>query len=387
MHVPQQLTEWQEHYTALRHDIHAHPELGFQEHRTSDIVAEKLGEYGWDVTRGIGGTGVVGTLKNGTGTRTIGLRADMDALPITEKTGLPYASTNPGVMHACGHDGHTTTLLAAARYLAETRDFDGTIHVIFQPAEEGLGGAPAMIKDGLFDRFPCDYIFAVHAVSQIQAVTMVQSGAILASSDRFTITLNGKSAHGAEPQNSKDPIVAAAAVINALQSVVARNVAPEEAAVVTAGALLAGNEKSYNIIPDSARINLSVRALSAETREMVLDRITTLATEVGNGYGMDVDIDHYVISPVTINAPVPAEIALHAATEVLGEENVVTKFKPFMNSEDFSFMLAVRPGAYVPLDNGDRPTAHQSTFDFNDDLIPLGAAYFARLAHDYLREG
>lgn len=375
-------------YVQIRHDIHAHPELGFAETRTSTLVAQKLAEWGYEVTTGIGGTGVVGRIQRGTGERAIGLRADMDALPIQENTGLPYASTVAQTMHACGHDGHTATLLAAAHYLATDAAFDGTLNVIFQPAEEGLGGASRMIADGLFERFPCDQVFALHNAPGLPVGHFaVRHGCMLASSDTATITVTGRGAHGAMPQLGCDPIVASASIVMALQSIVARNVEPTRAAVVTVGAIHAG--KAGNVIPESATLQLSVRALDSETRNLLESRIRSIAELQAQSYGATATVEYQAISRPLVNERKATELAIEAMESLVGQAGLTMMPDAVMGSEDFSWMTEKLPGCYVLLGNGVGSfggcSVHNPGYDFNDDALPYGAAWFVALVERYLR--
>ncbi|EEG08999.1 M20 aminoacylase family protein [Pseudogulbenkiania ferrooxidans] len=371
---------------ALRHQIHAHPELGFEEFATSDLVAECLSAWGYDVHRGIGGTGVVATLRHGSGTKRLGLRADMDALPITESTGLPYASHHPGKMHACGHDGHTATLLAAARYLAETRRFDGTLNLIFQPAEEGLAGARKMLEDGLFERFPCDAVFALHNMPGYPAGRFgFLPGAFMASSDTVTIRIQGCGGHGAMPHRSVDPVVVCASLTMALQTVVARNVPPLEMAIVTVGAIRAG--EAANVIPDSAEMRLSVRSLNPAVRDLLEQRITALAHAQAEGFGAKAEVDYRRGYPVLVNSPAETALARAVAHDWLGEEGLIDGMVPLTGSEDFAFLLQQCPGCYLIIGNGDGEggcMVHNPGYDFNDACLPLGASYWVKLAERFL---
>ncbi|AKJ40731.1 M20 aminoacylase family protein [Pragia fontium] len=384
----QELDDWFDDLKKIRHDLHAHPEIGFDTVRTSDIVARYLTEWGYDVHRGIGKTGVVGQLKCGSGTKTIGLRADMDALPMQEVTGLSYASTIPGSSHSCGHDGNTTMLLAGARLLAKRKNFNGTLNVIFQPAEEGQGGSVAMIKDRLFERFPCDYVFALHSMPNAEnnKLFYVQPGAVLSSSDRITITIKGCGGHGAEPQNTVDPVLVGSAVVQALQSIVSRNTAPKERAVVTVASFLAGREGSYNIIPETARLLLSVRSMDNVVRTMILQNIQRIATDVCRAFGAEAEVEHHAVAPAVINDAFAANLAREAAISVFSEEDCPASFQPYMNSEDFAYMLEACPGAYAMLNNGKTPNCHQPDYDFNDDLILRGGAYWTALTERYLED-
>ncbi len=370
---------------ALRHRIHAHPELGFEEFVTSDLVAECLQAWGYAVHCGLGGTGVVGTLRHGEG-RALGLRADMDALPIQEATGLPYASKLDGKMHACGHDGHTATLLAAARYLAEHKPFKGTLHLIFQPAEEGMGGAREMLNDGLFERFPCDAVFALHNMPGHPVGKFgFLPGPFMASSDTVTIRVNGRGGHGAVPHKAIDPVVVCASMVMALQSVVARNVNPLDMAIVTVGAIQAG--KAPNVIPDSAEMRLSVRALKAEVRDLLQTRITALAHAQAESFGARAEVDYDRRYPVLVNHSAETELAREVAREWLGEEGLIDNMVPLTGSEDFAFLLEQRPGCYLIIGNGDGEggcMVHNPGYDFNDACLPLGATYWVKLAERFL---
>ncbi len=375
-------------FIALRREIHAHPELAFQEHRTAALVARKLTDWGYEVATGLGGTGVVGTLQRGRGSRRLGIRADMDALPITEATGHAWSSQTPGVMHACGHDGHTATLLAVARHLAEHGDFDGTLHLIFQPAEEGAAGAVRMMDDGLFERFPCDTLFALHNMpgSPTGHFTF-RAGATMASSDNVTITLQGIGGHGAMPHTTADPLVAASSIVMALQTVVSRNVDPLHTAVVTVGALQAG--QANNVIPDQATLKLSVRALDPEVRSLLKQRIHELVTQQAASYRVRADIDWQDGYAVLINDSACTTLAVELATRLFGAERVTPQGAPITASEDFAFMLQRVPGCYFFVGNGAAGTpgacmVHNPGYDFNDDIIADGAAFWSALVHEVL---
>jgi amidohydrolase len=380
--VIESIAGFQDDLTSWRRDIHAHPELGFQEQRTSDLVAKKLAEFGCEVFRGIGRTGVVGRLQAGTSPRSMGLRADMDALPIQEATNLPYRSRHDGRMHACGHDGHTTMLLGAARYLAETRDFDGTVHFIFQPAEEGLGGGEAMVKDGLFDRFPCDAIFGMHnrpglAVGKFQ----IRIGPMMAGGAYFDITVTGRGAHGARPEVGIDPVIIASHITTALQTVVSRNVRPLDTAVVSVTQIHTGD--AYNVIPEQAFIRGTVRAFSSDTMMLIEQNMARIASGVAGGFGGAAELDFRLIFPPLVNDAAEAEFIADAAAELVGNDNVNRNGNLVMASEDFSYMLDRRPGAYIQIGNGDVAggcEVHNPGYDFNDAALPLGASLFARLA-------
>ena len=373
---------------AWRHAMHQQPELAFNEVATARMVADKLAAWGYAVTEGVGTTGVVGTLKSGASTRSIGIRADMDALPFTEQTGLPYASKVEGAMHACGHDGHTTMLLGAAKHLAATRNFSGTVHMIFQPAEEaGIdSGAGRMLADGLFERFPCDVVYALHNHPGKPARTFhFRSGPFMSASDRVTITVKGVGGHAARPHQAIDPIVAAASIVMALQTVVARSVNPTQIAVVTVGTLHGG--KAMNVIANEATLGLSVRSFDAEVRTLLQKRITELAKAQAASYGASAEIDYGLGHPVLVNAERETEFARAVAVELVGAENVVGHTEQVTGSEDFALMLRQRPGCFVRLGNGAGekvPMLHTTRYDFNDENLTVGAAYWARLVERYL---
>ncbi|MEN9383693.1 MAG: hypothetical protein RL323_836 [Pseudomonadota bacterium] len=374
----------------LRRDIHRHPELGYQELRTSDLVAERLAQWGYQVTRGLGGTGVVGQLQRGSGSKRLGLRADMDALPIQEATGLPHASCHAGVMHACGHDGHTAILLAAAKHLAEHGQFDGTLNLIFQPAEEGLGGAKRMMEDGLFERFPCDAIFAMHNMPGYPpGQLLLREGATMASSENITITLEGVGGHGAMPHCAADPVVAGAAIVMGLQTIVSRNVPPLHTAVITVGAFQAG--QANNVIPQNATLQLSVRSLDREVRRLLNQRIGELVQATATAYGVRAQVDFRGGYPVLVNTPAETEFARAVARELVGSEHMVAQTEPLTGSEDFAFMLEQVPGSYLFIGNGDAATGghgacmvHNPNYDFNDDNIAVGSAYWVLLTKRFL---
>ena len=375
-------------FIRIRRDIHAHPELGFKEHRTAALVAKLLTEWGYAVTTGIGGTGVVGQLKRGSGGQRLGLRADMDALPIVEKTGLSWASTVPGVMHACGHDGHTATLLAAAHAIAKAPNFEGTLNLIFQPAEEGAGGAVRMIEDGLFDRFPCDAIFAMHNMPGIEAGRfMFRSGPTMASSDDVTVRLSGVGGHGAMPHTTTDVIVAASAIVLALQSIVARNVDPLDTAVVSVGALNAG--RAGNVIPDTAMLELSVRALNSEVRALLRRRIVSLIQSQAQSLGVEAQIDWRPGYDVLVNDPAHTRFAADVAARVVGRDRVIEEGRRYTASEDFAFMLQKVPGCYFFVGNGVTGgdggcVVHNPGYDFNDQIIEPAAKMWVELVKAFL---
>jgi len=371
---------------AIRRDLHAHPELGLDEVRTSDFVARHLAELGYTVTRGLAKTGVVATLKNGTSTRSVGIRADMDALPILEETGLDYASRTPGLMHACGHDGHTAMLLGAAKAIAERRNFDGTVHLIFQPAEENFGGAKMMMDDGLFEQFPCDAVFALHNEPGLPfGQFALREGPIMAAVDEARITVNGRGGHGAEPQETADPIVCGASIVMALQSIVSRNIHPMDPAVVTVGAFHSGS--ASNIIPERAEIVVGIRSFEPKVRDELEQRITKIAESQAESFGMTATVNYRRSYDATINHKAETDFLRDLATRFAGAENVADLERPFMGSEDFAYMLAERPGSYFFLGSrvtGEEKPLHHPGYNFNDDLLPIGAAFWTELAETYL---
>ncbi|MDM0011643.1 M20 aminoacylase family protein [Variovorax sp. J22P168] len=372
----------------LRRDIHRHPELAFDEHRTSALVAEKLQAWGYQVQRGLGGTGLVGQLVRGDGTKRLGVRADMDALPIDEATGLHYASSHAGVMHACGHDGHTAMLLAAAHHLAEHGRFSGTLNLIFQPAEEGGGGALRMMEDGLFERYPCDAVFAMHNMPGMpQGRLVLREGAAMASSDYATVTLTGVGGHGAMPHRAADPVVAAASIVMALQTVVSRNIDPLQMAVVTVGALHAG--KANNVIPQSATLEISIRALDREVRARLEQRVKTVIAAQAESFGVTARIDWRPGYAVLVNTPAETDFARKVALELVGADQVELQGPALPGSEDFAFMLERVPGSYLFIGNGDGDSAgacmvHNPGYDFNDANVAIGSAYWVLLAERFL---
>ena len=364
--------------TAIRHDLHAHPELGMEEHRTADLVARKLEEWGIEVHRGVGGTGVVGVLRAGSGNRAVGLRADMDALPMQEATDLPFRSTVPGRMHACGHDGHTTMLLGAAKYLAETRNFSGTVNLIFQPGEEGCGGALAMLEDRLFERFPCDTIYGMHNRTGMEVGTFaVREGPAMAGGAFFDITVGGKGSHGARPEESIDPVLTACHIATALQSIVSRNLSPRDPAVVSVTKIIGGD--AYNVIPQTATLSGTARFFAREVGQKIEDAMRRLAEGVAAGFGATASLDWRLIFAPTINAAEPAAAVMNAVRDLVGDAQLITDKPPVMGSEDFAFMLEQVPGAYLNLGNGPGFSPHHPGYMFNDAAIPFGAGLYARL--------
>jgi hippurate hydrolase len=371
--------------TAFRRDLHAHPELGFQETRTSARVAGMLEALGITVHRNIGKTGLVGVLRGkrrGSG-RMIGLRADMDALPMQETNLFGHASTKPGLMHGCGHDGHTAILMGAAKYLALTRNFDGTVVLIFQPAEEGLGGAKAMIDDGLFERFNCDAIYGLHNWPGLPAGMIgINPGPMMAAADKFEVVIQGRGGHGAHPYQTVDPVLVAAHVITALQSVVSRNVSALDSAVVTVASVQAGDPLAMSVIPDQAKLVGTVRTFRHSIQSLVQERMQSLIRQIAAGFGASATLNYQRIYPATINTPKEAMFVADVATELFGSDKVVRDLQPSMGAEDFSFMLQHKPGAYFRLGQGGAESGcylHNPNYDFNDAVIPTGAGLFAAL--------
>ncbi len=388
MAIINRIGEFHQDMTAWRRDLHAHPELGFEEHRTSAIVADRLKAFGVDeVHTGIARTGVVGVVRAGSGSGAIGLRADMDALPIEEASGAPHASTTAGRMHACGHDGHTTMLLGAARYLAETRNFDGTVYLIFQPAEEMLGGGRVMLEEGLLERFPMTQLYGLHNWPKLPAGSFaVRPGPLMAAADRFTLTLHGQGGHGAMPDIARDPLVAAAQIVLALQTIVSRNVDPVKQAVVSVTQIHGGD--AYNVIPQTAMIAGTCRSFAPEIRDLLERRIAAISHGVGEALQVEVDVAYERGYPPTVNSEAETALAADAAAEVVGEARVDRMTPPVMGAEDFSYMLEQRPGSYIFMGGG-RPDAplHSPQYDFNDETLSVGASYWARLVERLLPAG
>lgn len=373
--------------TIIRRDLHANPELGFEEVRTSAIVAKQLEAMGIEVHKGIAKTGVVGILKgNKPGNRRIGLRADMDALPMDEETNLPFRSTNPGVFHGCGHDGHTTILLGTARYLAQTRDFAGTAIFIFQPAEEGLGGARGMIGEGLFDRFPCDEVYGFHnAPDSDYGVVGIKPGPAMAGGDFFDITIKGVGSHGAMPHQSRDPVLIATQLVQSLQSIVSRNIRPTDPAVVSVTQIHGG--AAYNVVPAACTISGTIRFFSDSVAEQIRHRMRQLAAGMALAHEIEIEVDFRNIFSVLDNDPALSEAMISAAGEVVGTDQASIKDNLVMGSEDFSDMLRAVPGAYCTIGHkGDVPV-HNPGFVFDDDILPVAASIMARLVERRLGAG
>jgi len=369
---------------AIRRDIHAHPELAFNELRTAELVARELTRYGLEVHCGLAGTGVIGVLRKGSGTRAIGLRADMDALPLQEKNDFPHRSRDPGRMHACGHDGHTTILLGAARYLSEHRadlDFDGTVYFIFQPAEESEGGAAVMIAEGLFDRFPMEAVFGLHNWPGIPVGEMaVRPGPVMAGTCTFEVSVRGHGCHAAMPHQGVDTLVVSSQLVLALQTVVARNLHPCESAVVSVTQIHAG--EAWNIIPDDAVLRGTIRSFNAETQELVERAVERLCTGIASAFGAQISVRFDHRYPPTVNSVAQSEACRQVATALLGPDKVRTNELPSMGAEDFAYMLREKPGCYVWLGNGPGTggcTLHNPHYDFNDEILPLGVNYWVRL--------
>jgi len=368
---------------ALRREIHRHPELAFRETRTSALVASNLRSWGYEVTTGVGGTGVVGVLRRGAGTKRLGLRADMDALPVQEATGLAFASEATGCMHACGHDGHTAILLAAARRLAEQGEFSGTLNLIFQPAEETGAGARKMIADGLFDRFPCDAIYGLHNWPGVPAGRFgFVEGPAMASVDQAYIEIIGKGGHGAAPHETIDPIVTSAYVITALQTVVSRSVNPLDAAVVSVGSIHGGD--ASNVIPDKVSLKLTIRTFDADVRADLQARIPKLVHSVSEGFGATAKVDYELGFPSVVNHVAETRLARDVAIDLFGPEGEIKGFRPRSASEDFAYFLEARPGAFLFLGNGEGEPLHNPRYAFNDAVIAPGAALWVRLAETFL---
>ena len=380
--------------TAIRRDIHAHPELCFQEERTADVIARALTDWGIPVHRGLGTTGVVGIVKNGTSSRAVGLRADIDALPMTEHNTFAHASTYPGRMHACGHDGHTAMLLAAARHLSRHRNFDGTVYLVFQPAEEGGGGAREMMKDGLFEKFPMEAIFGAHNWPGMQAGQFaLKSGPVMASSNEFRIRIHGKGSHAALPHNGIDPVPVACQMVQAFQTIITRNRRPVDPGVISVTMIHAG--EATNVVPDFCDLQGTVRTFTHELIDLIEQRMRTVAEHTCAAFGAQCEFEFRRNYPPTINHPAETAFARRVLGEVVGPENVL-EFEPTMGAEDFSFFLEAKPGCYFLIGNGDGShregghglgpcMLHNPSYDFNDELIPLGATAWVRIAEEWLK--
>ncbi|PKO61628.1 MAG: amidohydrolase [Betaproteobacteria bacterium HGW-Betaproteobacteria-18] len=394
MHLIPEIVRQNNAITTLRRDLHAHPELCFNEFRTADVVAAKLSGWGIPMHRGLGTTGVVGIVKSGSSSRAIGLRADMDALPMQEANTFAHASTQPGKMHACGHDGHTAMLLAAAQYLATHRHFDGTVYLIFQPAEEGGGGAREMIKDGLFDKFPMDAVFGMHNWPGLQFGQFAASaGPVMASSNEFKITIHGKGGHAAMPHNALDPVPVACQLVQSFQTIISRNLKPIDAGVISVTMIHAG--EATNVIPNTCELQGTVRTFSLAVLEQIEQRMRVMTGHICAASGLRADFEFKRNYPPTINSAAEADFARQVMADIVGAANVQAQ-EPTMGAEDFSFMLQAKPGCYVFIANGDGDhralghgggpcMLHNPSYDFNDELLPLGATYWVRLAEAWLR--
>ena len=378
------LTAEQEQIKTWRHDLHRKPETAFEEKDTAGYIAKLLRDWGYEVAEGVGKTGVVARLQAGDGKKSIGLRADTDALPVQEMTESDHKSTVPGKSHMCGHDGHSAMLLGAAQHLAKTRDFNGVVNLIFQPAEEIMGGAPAMIEDGLFERFPMDAVFGMHNMPGLDLGKLYFTpGPVMAAVDNWEIALTGKGSHGSMPEKSVDPVVAGAALVMALQTIVSRNVAPKDSAVVSVGAFLAGD--AGNVIPQTATLRLSTRTSAPETRQMVLGKIKSITAAIATAYGVSHEIKEGPPGAVLVNDPEQTEICAGIAKGLLGEEQVITQGPTFMGSEDFAFYAQQKPATYCFIGNGDTPMVHHPEYRFDDSNLPIGAAYWVAVAEHYLK--
>jgi len=385
-HPVEHIGRWSDEFTRIRRDLHAHPELGFEEHRTARLVCDQLTAFGIPHHAGVGKTGIVAVVegRNDTQGRRVGLRADMDALPLQEENDVAYRSRYDGRMHGCGHDGHTTMLLAAARYLHETRDFDGVAYLIFQPGEEGYAGAKAMIEDGLFERFPAERVFALHNWPALPPGKIgITPGPAMAAADRIEIVIDGRGGHGAHPHLAVDPVLVAGHIITAVQSIVSRNVGPLDTAVISLCAMQAGNPGAMSVIPAHARLVGTVRTFRPKTQDMIEARLRELVGSIAAAFGATATLHYERVYPPTINHDADAQFAASVAEALVGRENVVRNLEPSMGAEDFSFMLQAKPGAFARLGQGGAENGgflHSSHYDFNDSVIALGAGYLAALA-------
>ena len=386
MNTIKELEDLQNEMQTWRRDIHAHPEIAFEEHRTAEIVAEKLKSFGIEVETGIAGTGVVGTLKKGTGNRAIGLRADLDALLINEANDFEHKSKNPGKMHACGHDGHTVMLLGAAKYLSEQGNFDGTVNFIFQPAEENEGGGKAMIDDGLFDKYPVESVYGMHNIPGMPVASFaIKPGPIMAAFDVFNVKIIGKGGHAAMPQTTIDPIIIGTKIIDAYQSIVSRYIDPQEPAVLSVTQFHAGD--AYNVIPNDIEIKGCTRCFSPKIQKQLEDQMHQITKSICEAYGATYEFEFEHRYPATINSEEEADIAGKVAQSVVGEDRVNLSPTPGMGSEDFAYMLQEKPGSYIWIGNGDGEGScmvHNPGYDFNDEILPIGATYWVKMAEEIL---
>ncbi len=371
---------------AIRQTLHRYPELGFEETRTAEFIAGRLEALGYSVQCKIAKTGVVGTLRKGSSTRAIGLRAEMDGLPINEQTGLPYSSQNPGRLHACGHDGHMAMLLGAAKAIAERGRFDGRVHLIFQPAEENFGGAKTMVEEGLFKQFPCDAVFSLHNAPDLpMGHIALREGPIMAAVDEATITVHGRGGHGAAPEDTADPIVAGASIVMALQTIVSRNIQAFEPAVITVGSFHGGS--ASNIIPNDVELVVGIRSFDPKIRDFLQKRIIKISKYQAESYGLTASVDYQRSYDATINHTAETDFLRTQAVQFAGVDNVIDLDRPFMGSEDFSYMLQACPGSYFFIGSQSSPAAkplHHPAFDFNDDILPIGAVFWTHLAEAFL---
>ena len=386
MNIIPQLAADKDIMSTWRRDIHAHPEIAFEEHRTAQLVAEKLREFGLEIETGIAGTGVVGTLTKGRGNRAIGLRADLDALPIQEANKFAHKSTHPGKMHACGHDGHTTMLLGAAKYLAEHGEFEGTVYFIFQPAEENEGGGRVMVEEGLFDRYPMEAVYGMHNIPGMPVGTFaVKPGPMMAAFDIFELVVTGKGGHAAMPHLTIDPIVVGTKIVEAYQSIVSRSIDPQDPVVLSVTQFHAGD--AYNVIPNKVSISGCTRCFSPRVQEKLEAQMKQVATEICRAYGATCEFNYERRYPPTVNSEIEAHLAGSVATELVGADSVNLNPKPAMGSEDFAYMLQEKPGAYIWIGNGDGEGScmvHNPSYDFNDEILPIGATLWVKLAETSL---
>lgn len=383
MPIVNRIAAFHDEMRAWRRDLHANPEIAFQENRTAQVVADKLSGFGLAVHRGLAKTGVVGTLKAGSSPRAIGLRADMDALPMPEANEFGHRSLNPGRMHACGHDGHTTMLLGAAKYLAETKNFDGTIHFIFQPAEENEAGGRVMVEEGLFEKFPVDAVYGLHNWPQLEVGKFsVRPGPMMASADNFEILVRGMGTHGAMPHRGVDPVTCACQIVSALQTIVSRETNPLDAAVISVTQIHAGD--AYNVIPNECVLRGTTRAFEPKVRDGLEPAMRRVAAGIAAAMGCEATLDYRRKYPPLVNDAAHVDVAAGAMAEVVGAENVTTSGAATMGAEDFAYMLEARPGAYVFMGNGQSASLHNPRYDFNDEALPVGASYWARLVERVL---
>ena len=387
MKIIKELEDLQGEMQEWRRDIHAHPEIAFEEHRTAQIVADKLESFGIEVETGIAGTGVVGTLRKGMGNRSIGLRADLDALLINETNDFEYKSKNPGQLHACGHDGHTTMLLGAAKYLSEQGNFDGTVNFIFQPAEENEGGGRVMIEDGLFDKYPVESVYGMHNIPGMPVGSFaIKPGPIMAAFDIFNLKVIGRGGHAAMPQTTVDPIIVGTKIIDAFQAIISRSIDPQEPSVLSVTQFHGGD--AYNVIPNQVEIKGCTRCFSPNVQKKLEDEMRQISESICKAYGADCEFHYEHRYPATVNSEEEANLAGQVAQEMVGEERVNLSPKPGMGSEDFAYMLQEKPGSYIWIGNGDGEGScmiHNPGYDFNDEILPIGATYWVKMAEEILR--